>query len=37
MSSTLSKKRKPDPNVLDLTFEEDEPELSLSSSDEESG
>lgn len=36
MSSTLSKKKK-DPNILDITFEEDEAELSLSSSDEENG
>jgi hypothetical protein len=36
-SSTQSKKKRVDPNILDLTFEEDEPEISVSSSDEESG
>lgn len=36
-NSTSSKRKKTDPHVLDLTFEEDDPELSLSSSDEESG
>lgn len=36
-NSTTSRRKKTDPNVLDLTFEEDDPYLSLSSSDEESG
>lgn len=36
-TSSSVKKRKLDPNFLDITFEEDAPELSFSSSDEESG
>jgi hypothetical protein len=36
-NSTSSKKKRTDPNILDLTFEEDDPNLTVSSSDEESG
>ena len=36
-NSTSSRRKKTDPHILDLTFEEDDPEMSLSSSDEESG
>ena len=36
-NSTSSKRKRTDPNILDLTFEEDDPNLTVSSSDEESG